>query len=111
MSEQLFFLEELFRIKLCKKELLFQAGTSAQHEPFQKSYVLEKPDFSENQFPHYLLFLERCLFRATIFSKDATFYSSYFFRRATFLQHTFSEELLFHSYGSFPQLNILSVRK
>ena len=40
-------------------------------------------------------------FRATTFSKDATFYSSYLFRRATFLQHTFSEELLFHSYTSY----------
>ena len=105
--EQLFFLEELLRIKLYKKSYFFKAGTSAQHQPSQKSYVLEKTDFSENQFTHYLLFLENCLFRATTFSKDATFYRSYPLRRATFLQHAFSEELQFHSYGSFPQLTLL----
>ena len=95
------FLEELFRIKISKKELFFKAGTSAQHQPFQKSYTLEKTDFSENQFLPYLLFLKSCLFRTTTFSKNATFYSSYIFIRTTFLQHTFSAELLFHSYGSF----------
>ena len=88
-----------------------KAGTAAQHQPFQKSYILEKNDFSENQFPHYLLFLESGLFRATTFLKDATFYSSYLFRRATFVQLTFSEELLFHSYGSFPQSHVLLIRK
>ena len=107
---KLFFSEEMFRIKISKKGLLFKADTSAQHQTFQKSYILEKPDFSENQFPHYLLFLESCLFRATTFSKDATFYSSYLFRRATFLQHTFWEELLFHSFGSFPQSHFLFIR-
>ena len=59
--------------------------------------------FSENQFPHYLLFLESCIFRATTVSKGITFYISYLFRRATFLPLTFSEELLFHSYGSLPR--------
>ena len=84
-----------------KNSYFFKAGASAQHQPFLKSYVLEETDFSENQFPHYLLFLESCLLRETTFSKYATFYSSYLFGRATFLQQTFSEELLFHSYGSF----------
>ena len=49
-------------------------------------------------------------FRATSFWKDATFYSSYLFRKATFLQHSFSEELLFHSYVSFWQLHFLFLR-
>ena len=98
------FSEKLFRIKISKKELLFQSRYFCTgYQPFQKSHALEKTDFSENQFPHYVLFLESCLFRATTFSKDAIFYSSYFFRRAAFLQHTFLEELLFHSYDSFPQ--------
>ena len=95
--QQLFFRKNCVGQRYLKKGYFFKAGTSGKHQPFQKSYILEKTDFSENQFPHYLLFLESCLFRATTFSKDATFYSSYLFRRATFLQHTFSEELLFHS--------------
>ena len=78
------FSEELFRTKILKKSYFFIVGTSAQHQPFQKSYILEKTDFSENQLPHYLLFLESCLFRATTFSKYATFCRSYLFRRATF---------------------------
>ena len=32
-----FFREELFRIKISKKELLFKAGTSAQYQLFRKS--------------------------------------------------------------------------
>ena len=40
-----FFLEELLRIKVSKKSYFFKAGTSTQHQPFQKSYVLEKTDF------------------------------------------------------------------
>ena len=94
-----------------KKSYFFKAGTSAQHQPFQKSYILEKTDFVENQFPHYyLLFLENCLSRATTFWKDHTFYRSYLFKRATFLQHAFSEEFLFHSYASFPQLHFSFLR-
>ena len=100
-SELLFFSEKLLRIKISKKSNFFKAGTSTPHQLIQKSYILEKTDYSENQFPHYLLFLESCLFRASTFSKDAAFYKSYLFRRATFLQHTFWEEWLFHSYGSF----------
>ena len=32
-----------------KKSYLFKAGTSAQHQPFQKSYILEKADFLVKQ--------------------------------------------------------------
>ena len=106
------FSEELFRIKISKKRATFSKQVLLHSiNLFRKGTFLEKTDFSENQFPHYLLFLESCLFRATTFSKDATFYSSYLFRRATFLQHTFSEELLFHSYSSIPQLHYLLIRQ
>ena len=108
-SEELVFSEKLFRIKISKKEL-FQSRYFCTAQNFQKSYILEKTYFLENRFPHYLPFLESCIFRATTFSKDITFYSSYLFRRATFLKHTFSEELNFHSYGSFPQLRFLFIR-
>ena len=106
-SEQLFFSEELFRIKISIKELLFKAGTSAQHQPSQPFW--KKLVFQKSNIPHYVLFLGSCLFRAATFSKDATFYGSYLFRSATFWQHTFSEELLFHSYASFPQLHFLFI--
>ena len=106
----LFFSEELFRLKYLKKGYFFKAGTSAQHQPFQESHILEKTGFSENQFPHYLFFQESCPFRTTTFSKGATFYCRYLFRRATFLLHTFSEELLFHSCGPFSQLHFLFIR-
>ena len=54
------------------------------------SNVWKKLIFQKSNIPHYLLFLESCLFKRANFSKDATFYSSYHFRKATFLQHTFS---------------------
>ena len=82
----------LFKIKISKRDF-------SEKLIFQKSNIL-----------HYLLFLESCFFRAATFSKDGTFYSSYLFRRATFLQHAFSEELLFHSCASFPQLHFLFIR-
>ena len=41
----------LFRVKITKKELFFQkAGTSAQYQLFQKSFILEKANFSEKQY-------------------------------------------------------------
>ena len=104
LSEQLIFLEELFRIRISKNELLFQSRYFCTASTFsQKSYIFEKTDFSENHFPYYLLFLESCLFRATTFSKYATFIGSCLFGRVTFFQHSFSGELLFQSYGSFRQ--------
>ena len=36
-------------IKISKKDL-FQSKSSAQHQPFGKSYILEKADFSEKQY-------------------------------------------------------------
>ena len=36
------FSEEMFTIKLYKRSYFFKAGTSVQHQPFQKSYVSQK---------------------------------------------------------------------
>ena len=88
----------------------FKAGTSAQHQPFQKSYVLEKTDFLENQFLHYQLFLKRCLFGATAFSKDATFYSSHLFQKsyyfiATVSFHSYTSSLFFNNYVNSVPVN------
>ena len=95
--------------KISKKELLFQSFLTAL--TFSEKLYFGKNYFSENHFPHYLLFLESCLFRAITFSKGTSFYNSYLFRRATFLQHTSSEELLFYSYGSFSQSHFLFIRQ
>ena len=56
---------------------------------FWKITFLKKLFFQKSNTPHYLHFLE-----------------SYFFRVATF-RNAFSEELLFHSCGSFLQLHFL----
>ena len=48
--------EELFKIKISSEELLFEAGTSAQRQRFQKSYNLEKK-----------IFLGKAIFRITYF--------------------------------------------
>ena len=77
---------------------LIGAGTSVQYQFFQESYIFEKPNF-----------LESYLFRAATFLKNVTFYSSKLFRRATFSQNTFSEEMLFHSNASSPQLRLLFI--
>ena len=50
-----------------------------------------------------------CLHKTSFRCLFADWDSSYLFRRAFFLQRTFSEELLFHSYTSFPQLHFLLI--
>ena len=92
----------LFGTAIFSEELFFQVLLHSINL-FRKAILWKKLIFQKINFRIFVLFLESCFFRATTFSKDATFYSSCLFRRATFLQHTFSEELLFHSYGSFPQ--------
>ena len=86
-----FFREAIAQNKdICTRAPLIEAGTSTQHQLFRKSYIFEKPTFPESY-----------LFERPD-SKDVDFYSSNLFRTATFSQHTFSEELLFHSYASSP---------
>ena len=93
--------EELFRMKISTESYFFEAGTSAEHQLIQKSYILEKSEFFRKAILHYPFFLESYLFRVATFSKDVIFYRSHLFRRATFLQHTFSKELPFHCYASY----------
>ena len=101
----------LFRIKISKRALSSKQVLLHSINFFRKATFWKKLVFQKSNIPHYLLFLESCFFRAVTFSKDSTFYSSYLFKRATFLQHAFSEELLFHSYASFPQLHFLFIRQ
>ena len=56
---------------LQKSCYFFEAGTSAQHQLFQKSYILgEKKQF-----------FRKAIFRITHFFGEPRFYSSYFFKR------------------------------
>ena len=106
-----FLAEELFRKKrYIQKSYFFKAGTSAHHQIFQENYILEKGNNSEKQYSLLPTFAGELLFRAAAtFSKDAMFYIILLFRRLAFLQDTFSEELIFHSYASFPQLYYLLI--
>ena len=64
-SEQLLYLgEELFRIKIS----FFEAGTSAQHQFFQKSFIFEKANFLENIYSVLPTFLQH-FFRRVIISQ------------------------------------------
>ena len=61
-SERQFFLQELFRIKISKKELLSQSRYFCTASTFQKSYILEKADFSEKQYSALPTFSGELLF-------------------------------------------------
>ena len=74
-----FVAEELIRIKYLQKSSFFKVGTCAQHQLFQKSYIFEKGNFSENKCLALPTFLEELLL-----SKYVTFYSCYRVRRAIF---------------------------
>ena len=89
-----------------QKSYFFEADSSAQHQLFQKKQDFEKGYFVRKAKFRITYFFRRVTFLMP-FSSIATFYSSYIFRRPSFLQHTFSEELLFYRYPSFPQLHFL----
>ena len=100
-----FLAEELFRMKIFTKDLLFRNRCCCRASTFSEELHLWKSQFLRKAISHYPLFLKNYLFRAATFSNDVIFYST----RATFLQHTFSEELPFYSYVSFSQLHFLFV--
>ena len=90
----------LFRLKISKKSYFFKAGTHAQYQLFQKSYILEKPNFSEKQysllptfsgelpFQSGYFFKSRYLLQQLLFQKSYIFIT-YFFRRVTISQLRF----------------------
>ena len=93
------------KITTFSRQLLLHSTNFFRKATFWKNIIFEK-----SNIPHNLLFLESFFFRAATFSKDGTVYSSYLFRRATFTKHTFSEEVLFYSWASFPRLYFLFIR-
>ena len=95
---------ELFRIRHQQKSYTFEVGTSAQYQLFQKSFILEKVNFSEKQYsalPAFLeaAFLERLLFQKILPSIAATFSQKLFFHNILFLKsYCFISTLPFHRY-------------
>ena len=92
----------LFRIKISKNSNFFEAGTSAQYQHFQKSYMLEKANFSEKQYSalHYFFwtaaFLERLLFQKTILFIAAAFSELLFYNIPFQRSYYFPAILSFH---------------
>ena len=90
------FLTSSFLLYL-QKSYFFEAGTSAQHQLFQKSYILEKCAFFRKAIFCITHFFRKATFLERLLFQDVMFYSTYLSKRATFLQHNFSEQLLFYN--------------
>ena len=78
----------LFRIKISKKELLFQSRYFCAVSTFSKRYIMEKVNFSEKKFSVL-----------PTFSGELPFWSGYFFIRRYFLkQLLFQKSYIFTTY-------------
>ena len=103
----IFFRRNCLGWRYLRKSYFFKAGTSAQHQPFQKSYILEKTDFLENQFLHNsffwrAVFLEQLLFQKTLPSIAGTFSEELLFYNILFQKsYYFTATVPFYSYTSY----------
>ena len=101
------FLEELFRIKVSKKELPFQSIYFCRASAFSEKLHFRKTDFSENQFRiNYFfwraVFLEQLLFQKTLPSTAATFSEELLSYNILFQEsYYFTATVPFHSYTSY----------
>ena len=77
---------------------------------FRKAILWKKLIFQKINFRITYFFWRAVSLEQLLFQKTLPFIAVCLFRRATFLQNTFSEELLFNSYGSFPQSHFLFYR-
>ena len=105
-SEQLFFSEELFRIKISKKELLFQSRYFCTNlfrkGTFWKRLIFQKINFRITYFFWRAVFLEQLLFRKTLPSIAATFSKELLFYNIVFQNsYYFTAMVPFHSYTSY----------
>ena len=88
-------------------ESIYHYCTSAHHQPFQKSYFLKKPDFSEKQYTALLtfsgeLFLEQLLFEKALPSIAVTFSEGLLFYNILFQKsYYFTVTIRFHIYTSY----------
>ena len=108
LSEQLFFSEELFRIKTSKKELLFEsryfctASTFSEKLHFGKSWYFRKVIFRIAFFFWRAAFFERLIFQKTLPSISAALKEELLFYNMLFQKsYYFTGTLPFHSYTSF----------
>ena len=80
-----------------KNSHFFKASTSAQHQSFKKSYILEKVNFSEKEYSALPTFFPELSFSSGYFFKrlyllqklpfqKSCFFATYFFRRFTISQ-------------------------
>ena len=101
------FSEELFRIKVSKKELPFQSSYFCRASAFSEKLHFRKTDFSENQFRiNYFfwraVFLEQLLFQKTLPSTAATFSEELLFYNILFQKsYYFTATVPFYSYTSY----------
>ena len=70
-------------------------------------YIFEKVNFSEKKYSAFSTFSEELLFQSSHFFKRHYLLQQLPFQKSYFLTTYFSEELLFHSYASSPQLHLL----
>ena len=95
-----FLAEELFRKKrYIQKSYFFKAGTSAHHQLFQESYILEKANNSEKQYSVL-----------HTFSGKLPFQSGHFFKRRYLLQHLPFQKTCFFTRYFFRRVNISQLR-
>ena len=102
-SEQLFYPEELFRLKISKKELIFQSRYFCTVSTFSEK--MGKANFSEKQYSTVYTyffwrtaFLERLLFQKTLPSIVATFSEELLFYNILFQKgYYFTATVPFHS--------------
>ena len=115
-----FLVEELLRIKISIEELLSRSRNFCTVSAFSEKLHLRKSQFFRKEIFHIFYFfwranlLQRSIFQKTLPSLTTFFSYQFFKRRYLFIrvalsQHTFSEELLFHSYASFLQLHLLFI--
>ena len=92
-----FFSQDLFRIKISKKELLFQsryfctASTFSEKPHFVKKLIFEKINFRITYFFQRAVYLEKLLFQKTLPSIAATFLEELLFYNILFRTVTISQ--------------------
>ena len=104
-----FFSEELFRIKISKKELLFQSRYFFLHSinlfrkvTFWKKLIFQKINFRVTYFFWRAVFLEQLLFQKTLPSIAATFSEELLFYNILFQKsYYFTATVPFHSYTTY----------
>ena len=101
-SEQLFFSEELFRIKIAKKELLLHSINLFRKATFWKKLIFQKINFRIIYFFWRAVFLEQLILQKTLHSIVATSPEELLFYNTIFEKsYYFTATVPFQSYTSY----------